>query len=789
MRVRLKKSLADLWLNPGRSVLVILALCIGLWGVGSNMVSFFILKNDLNENFIRTKPFHVVLTSKDFAQLDLAAFRQRPEIENAEFRDLSYQRIEVFPDLWIPLWLMAVDDFDNMRVAQIYSQEGNSVPESGSMLIERNGRLVSNLRLGSLANVRVGGEVLRVPVSGIAFDPAQAPATQDAFIYAYVDKPTYQHITNEAVNQRLIVRLEKVSNKAQVQQITQGIIEDLRHDGITIDSVFIPEPNTHPHQFQLNTLIAFQGSIGFLALLMGAVLVSHLMEAILARQVKQIGILKAIGSTRKQVIGLYMMNVLALGAVATLITTPIAVLSGYNFAGFVAQVLNFDILTTSIPPLVYAYLITAGILLPILMSLPTLTRGSGASVREALSDYGISIQQFSARQGRTKGLSLPSTLTLAWRNVFRHKKRVATTVAMIALGVAIFSAGFNVRQSLINYLDDTKRSLKYDVQVVLKNQVPPEAVLELFNELNNVRKIETWSGGNGRLQSSVVSASNGIGVVAFPYDTDLITWNIIEGRWIQPDNGLEIVINQYAADLLDSPRVGQMLPITLNGKQHNARLVGVVNEFNPPKIYMDKTQYDSLFNPGQKINSLLFIAQDRSHERVVQLKKDIEHVINGTDLNVLYVMSQTERAEIIFNHLNIILTLFTFLSLVVLVVSALGMASATGINILERTREIGVMRAIGATPIMIKRVFVYEGLVINSISIMLGLLLALPLSAAAARFFGNLILGHNVSLEFAFSPAGIQFTLLVTLIFGQLASRIPARRALMLSTREALSYE
>ena len=61
-------------------------------------------------------------------------------------------------------------------------------------------------------------------------------------------------------------------------------------------------------------------------------------------------------------------------------------------------------------------------------------------------------------------------------------------------------------------------------------------------------------------------------------------------------------------------------------------------------------------------------------------------------------MSQAERSKIIYDHLNIILTLLAFLAMLVLVVSALGMASATGINIMERTREIGVLRAIGATP-------------------------------------------------------------------------------------------
>ncbi|HEY6871506.1 MAG TPA: hypothetical protein VI298_02135 [Geobacteraceae bacterium] len=73
------------------------------------------------------------------------------------------------------------------------------------------------------------------------------------------------------------------------------------------------------------------------------------------------------------------------------------------------------------------------------------------------------------------------------------------------------------------------------------------------------------------------------------------------------------------------------------------------------------------------------------------------------------------------------------------------------------------------------------------ISIVLGLLLSWPLSIVAAKFFGNLML--EVALHYSFSRPGFVITLVVTLIFGWLSSRIPARKAIKVSTREALAYE
>ncbi|MFH1908224.1 MAG: ABC transporter permease [Chloroflexota bacterium] len=359
----------------------------------------------------------------------------------------------------------------------------------------------------------------------------------------------------------------------------------------------------------------------------------------------------------------------------------------------------------------------------------------------------------------------------------------------MALGVAIFSTGFNVREALIVLLAENRNSMKYDVQVVFKDQIPLEQALAPFSAVSNISRVEAWNGGRGRLQTGIISTTNGIGVVALPYDTDLAIWEVIEGRWLEATDETEIVMNQIAAEALGNPVVGEHYTIDIKGKLVNAKLVGIVKEFEVAKIYMDKGRYDALVNPEHLVNSLMFVAQDKDYKQIIALKKDIENAIAPTNLNILAVLSQAERAEILFNHLNIILTLIVFLSLLVLVVGALGMASATGINIMERTREIGVLRAIGATPKMIYGLFVAEGMVVSVVSILVGLLLAWPLSIVASAFFGDLILGNGVPLDFAFSYPGFRITLTVTLIFGWLASRIPARRAITVSTREAISYE
>ncbi len=110
------------------------------------------------------------------------------------------------------------------------------------------------------------------------------------------------------------------------------------------------------------------------------------------------------------------------------------------------------------------------------------------------------------------------------------------------------------------------------------------------------------------------------------------------------------------------------------------------------------------------------------------------------------------------------------------------------IGIQERTREIGIMRAIGATPGMVFRRFVGEGMLLGGVSIIMGLVVAWPLGAAASAAFGRLMLGEDAKLRFAFSPTGLAIVVVVTLAFAWMASRAHARRAMRIPTCDALAY-
>ncbi|MHB8127995.1 MAG: ABC transporter permease, partial [Mobilitalea sp.] len=525
----------------------------------------------------------------------------------------------------------------------------------------------------------------------------------------------------------------------------------------------------------LDTLLLVIGSIGLLAFLMSAVLVSQLIASMLAQQVRQIGILKAIGGRKSQIVSIYVIMLLFFGIASSVIAVPLSISAGYAYSYFVASVLNFNVLTTSLPAYVILLLISVGVFFPLILSYKIVNDGVKVSVRDAFDDYGIKMKTQLIIKKKLKLQFLSDEIVIAVRNTFRKKGRLAIMITSMALGVAIFSTGFNVRQSLSNLVQNVDKSLQYDVQVVLSDPMTFEESEKLFGSLENLAYSEGWNGGMGLIQSNQVSTDNEIGIISLPYDTDLLKLKIIEGSWLSAPGTLDIVINQQAIEPLGLPKIGDEVKLMIKGTETSFRLKGIAENFDSSKIYMDAATYDQLANKDHLTNSIMLVSKKRDYDSVVSFKKAIERTIEGSKVSVLYVLSQSERVKIIYDHLNIILTTILFLAFLVLMVSALGMSSAMSINIIERTREIGIMRAIGATPKKIVTILVTEGMIICLISIVIGLALAQPLSALASIFFGKLLLGETAILSYAFSFIGVIITIVTTVMIGYFASRTPAK--------------
>lgn len=137
-------------------------------------------------------------------------------------------------------------------------------------------------------------------------------------------------------------------------------------------------------------------------------------------------------------------------------------------------------------------------------------------------------------------------------------------------------------------------------------------------------------------------------------------------------------------------------------------------------------------------------------------------------------------------HVEVPIAMLVAAAVLLALIGGLGLASMMTVNVLERTRELGVMKAVGAVPAVILKVVVGEGVLIAAMSWLLALLLSLPLTLVlgfrAAGMFGA-PLPFTVSILAAVAWLGL------VLVIAAAASAAPALRAARLVVREALAYE
>jgi putative ABC transport system permease protein len=131
--------------------------------------------------------------------------------------------------------------------------------------------------------------------------------------------------------------------------------------------------------------------------------------------------------------------------------------------------------------------------------------------------------------------------------------------------------------------------------------------------------------------------------------------------------------------------------------------------------------------------------------------------------------------------------LLVVMALLFILVGGLSLTGAMSLNVLERTKEIGVLRAIGASNRNVVRIVLTEGVSTGLISWVLASLLAMPLSRALNDLIGTRMLSWP--LAYTFPPVGILIWLGAVIVLAATASYLPARGATQLTVRDVLAYE
>jgi putative ABC transport system permease protein len=576
---------------------------------------------------------------------------------------------------------------------------------------------------------------------------------------------------------------------------------------------------------------------GFVALLVGIFLIFNTFNIVVAQRSRELALYRALGASRRQVTGAMLLEALIVGAAgsvlgllfgvgvaaamralfgllgvelpdAGLVVDPPTVLIAFatGITVTVVSALAPAVRASGVPPVAamrdvvrpdkpLRWLVAGGLLLTAAgaVAIAMALRGMGDATLRVLGlgvllvFLGVALlsplltKPVAGLVGW--GLSWGAASSLGRRNALRNPRRTAVTAAALMIGVTLVATlsllGASFKATATELLNDRRGA---DVIINTLNLQAPTG-----KEGFSADKLETVRGIDG-VESVVplyLSVAEIAGEEGFLAATDLapaarlFAVTAKQGQ-VRDLAGDEAVVDTRTAED-NSWAVGDRITIRLaKGGDRTYRLVGTYHsDLGLNGVILDSST--SRYFAGDLVNQgYLKLAPDTNTDAVVA---EIEKLM--TDYPLVSVADRSDLIRQVNQQIDIALNIFNVLLLVAVLIAFLGILNTLLLSIYERTRELGMLRAIGMARRQVKRMIRVESVIMATFGCALGIGLGLALGYAVAL---ALIEEDQLSAVALPGPQLVVFVA-VGVIAGLVAAWWPAFRASRLNVLEAIAYE
>ena len=536
------------------------------------------------------------------------------------------------------------------------------------------------------------------------------------------------------------------------------------------------------------------GALGVLVVLLSTSLIVNTLNALITQHLRQIGVMKLVGARSLQILGMYLLLILLYGIIALIIAVPLGALAGYELAQLMAFFMKANLQDFRIIPVAVVIQIMIALIVPLVAGFFPVNSGSKITVRRAISNDRPgdqpTISGWWDRLGRlTRWLSRPVLLSI--RNTFRRKGRLLLTLFTLTVSGAIFIAVFNVRVSMQEYMIHLTQHFMADITLDFEQPYRIAKVQDAVFQIPGVEDIEAWSGASAEILDPNGDVVENLLIIAPPADSALLDPDMVAGRWLLPGDGKAIVISDAIWDTIPDLKPGDTLRLSVSGgREDDWTLVGVfsfTNFMGDPLSYAPYESISGLQNMSNQASSYRLVTNDQSLEGQEKFSTALDQYLRARGFHVSSIQTGAETREQSAQMVNILVVFLLTMALLTAVVGSIGLTGTMGMNVLERTREIGVMRAIGAVDFAIMKSVVFEGVFIGLISWSAALLVSFPISFLLLKIISEAMI--NAPIPLAFTLDGLLIWLGVVWALSVFASILPARSAARHTIREVLAYE
>jgi putative ABC transport system permease protein len=808
LRPRVQKVVADLWGNRIRSLLVVASIAVGLFAMGVMATIYLVTLDDMQRGYAALNPAHITLNGSLFELGLVERISKLEGVRQAEGSRRVNTRLEASPGHWISFEIQAFKSPGNKQINLVNLESGAWPPGDGEIVIDRYKLPETNAKLGDMVTVELpSGKTRQLKLVGIIQD--QTIGSVDS-AGGFFNAPAQGYInqdTLEALEQPLPKRFDTLSittfgdgtDKAHLEAVTAVVRDELEKNNVQIFNTALRSSLEHPNLNLVQAVLAVLAVIGLLVVFLSGFLITNTLQSLLNQQVQQIGILKSVGARRLQIAGIYLLLNLLYGLFAFVIAMPLSLQVAFWIVDFLTVQMNNSFYGFRIVSEVVVLEAVIAVLMPQIAALLPVWQGTQISVQEALSG----IRQEHARRGGQRQQSWLGRLSgnlrrasllvvISLRNTFRRKGRLALTLVTLTLGGAVFIATFNVRISLMMYIDQIVQYFLADVNITLTRPYRIEEIDELIRQTPGVEYVEGWAFARTEIIRADGSVGESVALLAPPVNSPLVEPILIDGRWIIAGDRNAIALSELFRETFPYLQVGDTIRLKVNDDETDWVIVGFYQLAGKVSGYAAYVSYDyltELTNQLGRSASYRVVSTGENLTRSEQeaLGRAIEAHLELSGIEVADVTTGESLSETASDGFDVLTAFLLFLALLTALVGSIGLTGTMSLNVMERTREIGVLRAIGASDGVLLRLVLLEGAVIGLLSWILASLASFPISEIMADTISQAIFGGPAN--FGFTLNGFLIWLAAVSALSVAASVMPARNATRLTIREVLSYE
>lgn len=800
MRVLWHKIWYDLWHYKVRTLLAVLSIAAGVFAIGVVFGMTDQLLAGMDAAHQAVTPSHLNMALSRYVTRDeVEGIRRVPGVLDVEPYDILTLNYRFQPNAeWKEAVIVLRQDWEHQRMDVTQLKEGEW-PRKDDVAIERLSSAYFKAGVGDKVWFKQGDRVRESTIIGKVRHPFVPPPQFGGQAYLFMSREGMERfgVPNGKFNY-VLVRVTPFSD-ANAREVASKIKDRLANQGIGVAATFYQNPEKHWGRVYIEGINFVLEILAVVSLLLSVVLVYNTLSALITQQTNQIGILKAIGGRSFTIMELYFATVLVYGLLALCIALPLGVYLAWSVTRTFLNLFNIDYNQLQISRSALLLQIAAATLVPLCAAVIPVLGGARITVRQAIASYGLGGDFGSNRFDRAiehiGARLLPSQYATALGNMFRRKGRLLLTQLVLVTAGTMFLIVMTLASSMNQTLDNFFASHGYDMSIYLRGLPHASRLIDMAQtaEGYSAAQVQLALPATIRKQGQrVQEAGLGATVVGLEPAGNFFTQRIVTGRWLEPGDQRVAVVN-YDTAKKNAIQLGDWITLDLGtfGKREwqvvgTYQLIFNNGGFTGDSIYVPLEPLRDASKLYDRATMLYVKTVARDETFTNEVRDEIKNLGEGQNISIITVWTETEWRRTAQGQFDMIISMLLSLAVIVAVVGGIGLMGALSISVVERTKEIGVLRAIGARTKTLIGIFMMEGVLQGVLSWGIAVPLSLVLSKPMTEMMGRTI--FNMPLDYAYSLTAVAMWLGIVLIIAIVASILPARNAARVSVRDSLAY-